>query len=351
MDNIKIVGVGDCLFEDKFLNSKEFNEFMDYFKTFDLVNINLETVVSDINGSKANKAYTFKISKSNILKVINILGNRLIFNIANNHVMDYGYQCFSDMIEFFDKNNITYVGVFKDKIDRIKYKDINGKKFAIIGAYKNNYLNECYNIIDLNREITKDIVEAKKNADYVILNLHWGEELCLSPTPEQITMAHEFAKSGVDFLIGHHPHVIQGNEFYENCFIEYSLGNFQICTSEDFGNENYGKLVEYHISFENNIKKRYRYIIIENDIPHFINKEINDNIYIIERTCKRNIVENSWNTFYKEASNKFFLNAKDAWKRRINLKEKFVYMKLLRWILKKSTIRMIYFRILNKFNI
>lgn len=349
MSNIKIVAIGDCLFEDKFINSKEFNGFMEYFKCFDLVNINLETVVSDIEGSKANKAYTFKTSKSNILKVHDILGDKLIFNIANNHVMDYGEECLKDMIEFLEGEKISYVGAFNYKEEKVKYKEINEKKFAIIGAYKNNYTNKSYNIIDLDYKIRDSILEAKKKSDYVILNLHWGEELCLSPTPNQINMAHEFAKSGVDFLIGHHPHVIQGNEKYEKCFIEYSLGNFQICTSEDFGYENYGKIVEYCIYDNGNIEKKYKYILIENDIPKFVNKKCND-ICKIEFICKRNITENSWTNFYKEAANKFFLNSKDAWKSRIKSKEKFVYIKLLRWILRKSTIRMMYFSILNKFN-
>ena len=39
-------------------------------------------------------------------------------------------------------------------------------------------------------------------------------------------MAHRMIDAGADLIIGHHPHVIQGMEIYENRLILYSLGNF-----------------------------------------------------------------------------------------------------------------------------
>ncbi len=42
----------------------------------------------------------------------------------------------------------------------------------------------------------------------------------------QQEIAHSFIDQGADMIIGHHPHVVQGMEIYQNKPIFYSLGNF-----------------------------------------------------------------------------------------------------------------------------
>ena len=37
---------------------------------------------------------------------------------------------------------------------------------------------------------------------------------------------HNLIDAGADLVIGHHPHVLQGIELYQNKYIVYSLGNF-----------------------------------------------------------------------------------------------------------------------------
>lgn len=39
-------------------------------------------------------------------------------------------------------------------------------------------------------------------------------------------MAYDYINSGADLVIGSHPHVMQGVEFYNNVPIVYSMGNF-----------------------------------------------------------------------------------------------------------------------------
>jgi poly-gamma-glutamate synthesis protein (capsule biosynthesis protein) len=46
------------------------------------------------------------------------------------------------------------------------------------------------------------------------------------PNLQQKNMAHFAIDNGVDLVIGHHPHVLQGMETYEGKNILYSLGNF-----------------------------------------------------------------------------------------------------------------------------
>jgi poly-gamma-glutamate capsule biosynthesis protein CapA/YwtB (metallophosphatase superfamily) len=60
----------------------------------------------------------------------------------------------------------------------------------------------------------------------VIVAFHWGGEGLDKPKPYQVSAAHQAVDAGADIIIGHHPHVLQGVEYYKDGVIFYSLGNF-----------------------------------------------------------------------------------------------------------------------------
>ena len=62
--------------------------------------------------------------------------------------------------------------------------------------------------------------------DFIIANVHWGVEYTHYFNDHQQDIAHQLIDSGVDMIIGHHPHVVQGMEVYNSKPIFYSLGNF-----------------------------------------------------------------------------------------------------------------------------
>ena len=65
--------------------------------------------------------------------------------------------------------------------------------------------------------ITRDIKKAKdKNADLIILFLHWGTEYDTIPSKSQTDLAEYFFSSGVDLVIGSHPHVLQKMVWIKN---------------------------------------------------------------------------------------------------------------------------------------
>lgn len=63
-------------------------------------------------------------------------------------------------------------------------------------------------------------------SDFVVVVVHWGNEYQHTPSAVQRELAHEWIDAGADVVIGHHPHVIQTVELYNNHLIFYSLGNF-----------------------------------------------------------------------------------------------------------------------------
>ena len=64
--------------------------------------------------------------------------------------------------------------------------------------------------------------QAAARADYVVVLLHAGTEYVATPSGRQ----RKFARSAIEAVIGHHPHVLQPWERYRDGLILYSLGNF-----------------------------------------------------------------------------------------------------------------------------
>ena len=75
-------------------------------------------------------------------------------------------------------------------------------------------------------ELKEDIMQVRQQADYIVVNIHWGIEKSHFPEERQVLLAHEAIRAGADLIVGHHPHVLQGIERYRGKIIAYSLGNF-----------------------------------------------------------------------------------------------------------------------------
>ena len=74
--------------------------------------------------------------------------------------------------------------------------------------------------------IQEDMEKFRNRVDYIVVNFHWGDEKAEYPGSDQIFFAHSVIDAGADLIVGHHPHVLQGVEKYNDKIIAYSLGNF-----------------------------------------------------------------------------------------------------------------------------
>ena len=86
-------------------------------------------------------------------------------------------------------------------------------------------------LLDNEEKIRGDIAEAKNAADFVIVFAHWGTEYIEEPDDFQKKWTQVFLDSGVDILIGTHPHILQPYEVLtddsgHSMLVYYSLGNF-----------------------------------------------------------------------------------------------------------------------------
>ncbi|MGI1692111.1 CapA family protein [Thermoanaerobacter uzonensis] len=189
-----------------------FENVKNILKKDDLTIANLETTFTTAT-KKANKEYAFKgeASYARILKE----GSIEVVNLANNHTFDYLREGFEDTIRALKKEGIGYFGYGYKYVTNIK-----GIKVGVLGY------TGFDNTMATKNQIKRDIIELRPNVNILVVSFHWGEENQYYPNKIQKDLGHFVIDEGVDLVIGHHPHVIQGIEKYKNRYIAYSLGNF-----------------------------------------------------------------------------------------------------------------------------
>jgi poly-gamma-glutamate capsule biosynthesis protein CapA/YwtB (metallophosphatase superfamily) len=155
-------------------------------------------------------------------------------NLANNHSIDYGKSGLKDTIANLTKSQIHAFGFGDNAAAALAARIITcrGVKIALIGAVcfpleGYVYLPNAFDVGRWDSVLVKAAIrDAKKQADLVVINLHWGIEFTHYPTAAQVKIGHYCIDQGADLVIGHHPHVLQGMEIYRSKPIFYSLGNF-----------------------------------------------------------------------------------------------------------------------------
>jgi gamma-polyglutamate biosynthesis protein CapA len=246
---IKLLFFGDLML-DRHVGEKINKYGLDYLlekleeenftSSYDIVSANLEgAVANDGAHYPPHNLYDFSFSPDLIAGLKKYNFN--FFNLANNHLSDQGqqgiketYQNLSDLgfyysgcrdaflspseeileMEMGDNQVVLSEENCSDIIINIKNKKIAFLGFSIV--YKNIAENE----------IMERIKILKEKSDFVIVNAHFGLEYQAKANSGQENLARKMIDNGADIIIGHHPHVIQNYEIYQQKPIFYSLGNF-----------------------------------------------------------------------------------------------------------------------------
>lgn len=137
-----------------------------------------------------------------------------VASLANNHAGNFGNEGIGKTEEILKNAGITSFGI-SDPV----YRTFKGVKFAFLGY------NDVGVEIDLDR-MAAEIKEARKNAEIVVVEYHWGTEYITPPEARQIEIGHLAIDSGADLVVGNHPHWIKPIELYQGKLITYGHGNF-----------------------------------------------------------------------------------------------------------------------------
>lgn len=209
-------------------------KFQQLFQTADIAMLNEEFPFSNRGTAMADKEYTFRINPAYVNWYTGM--GLDVVSLANNHALDFGKDALMDTFSTLDKAGIKYVGAggSKDRAKETQIIEKNKKKFGFLSASRvipvtSWNIDEgqpglfcTYDPSQLVTEITK----AKEVCDYVVVYVHWGVEYQSKPADYQVNMAKQYIDAGADLVLGAHPHVLQGFEFYKGKAIVYSMGNF-----------------------------------------------------------------------------------------------------------------------------
>ena len=238
--NVSISVGGDVLFDSFVANTIDKDGINSYtedmapvFKASDISMINLETAISIRGEKEKDKQFTFRADPK-YLQLLNSCGINIV-SLANNHSLDFGITALEDTFTSLSTRNILYAGAGKniDEASKPVYINKNNIKVAILASSHvipvvewnaGNNKSGLATTYDPSR-ILAEIRKARAQADIVLCYIHWGEEGKTLPVDYQKNLAHAYIDNGADIVIGSHPHVLQGLEYYKNKVIAYSLGN------------------------------------------------------------------------------------------------------------------------------
>lgn len=218
-----------------------YDDIKDYTSSADITIGSLETTFAGEDRGYSN--YPVFNSPDSLATGLKDIGVDVI-SLAGNHALDYGYSGICRTIDVLDNAGISHLGTYKSAEDqnKILIKDVKGVKIAFINyTYGTNGIPVpsdkpyCLNLIDKDL-ISKQIKQAKEqNVDMIVACMHWGTEYKTSANDEQKELADFLFKSGVDIILGNHPHVLEPMEkktitlddgSTKDVFVVYALGNF-----------------------------------------------------------------------------------------------------------------------------
>ncbi len=219
----------DRKWEDDQLLSQD---VLDYFHSADHVCANVEGALIDAEDDGSRGVF-FHAMNPKATKVFQNM-HADIWSIGNNHTMDAGAEGIVSTKKIAaDLGCMTFgAGLNEVEASEPVYLDEAGG----IGMFGVSYMAECipatatepgiFRWDDL-EYIEKRIKEIKSRCRWCIVVSHGGEEFTSLPSPYTRDRYLKFLELGADVVVGHHPHVPENYELFDNGkAIFYSLGNF-----------------------------------------------------------------------------------------------------------------------------
>lgn len=211
-----------------------FRLIADTLQKADLVLGNLESIISD-KGQNVGSIYSFRADPKT-LEGLTFAGFDIL-SVTNNHSLDWGMDALRDSMNRLKEIGIIPIGAGETKAEAYSPTiiEVKGAKIGFLAYTAQGSL--LWEATETNsgvawveetnlQDITQQITLARKQADIVIVSVHFGEEYQTQPNETQKLIAQSAIDAGANVVVGHHPHVIQPVEQYKQGWIAYSLGNF-----------------------------------------------------------------------------------------------------------------------------
>lgn len=232
-----IVFTGDIGF-DRYMDRRWEDEnflakpVLDFFHSADHTVANVEGAMIDAvdDGSRGIFFHSMNPEAACILKQI----HADIWSIGNNHTMDAGAEGVISTRTIATEMGSQTIGAGLNEAEASE--PVYLEEAGGIGMFCVAYQAECipatatepgiFRWDDMDY-IAKRIAEIKSKCRWCIVVSHGGEEFTSLPSPYTRERYLKYLELGADVVVGHHPHVPENYELFDNGkAIFYSLGNF-----------------------------------------------------------------------------------------------------------------------------
>lgn len=210
-------------------------EILDAMRSADLMCLNSEFAFTT-RGTKVEKNFNFRGDPERV-HILEDMGVDLAI-LANNHVFDYGEEGLTDTLNTFKNSTIQGVGAGEtlDEASATYFARLDGCTVAFVAGCRVEWSGQTRGATDTqsgvfrtaesNALLLQRVKEARAQADFVVVYMHWGMEGTDQPEPYQRSTGRQLIEAGADVVVGDHPHQLQGIDFHNGKPIFYSLGNF-----------------------------------------------------------------------------------------------------------------------------
>jgi 2',3'-cyclic-nucleotide 2'-phosphodiesterase (5'-nucleotidase family) len=237
--DITLAFAGDVHFTDRTAKlladpARSFGPIASVLADADLTMLNFESAIT-ARGTPQAKQFHFRTQPA-ALDAVRAAGVDVV-TFANNHVLDYGQVGLADTLAAARAARFPYVGIGTDADAAWApyLTTIKGRRFAFLGASQVDELAASWvatparpgeaHVLDLARTLAA-VAAAKRQADTVVVFMHWGTEGNGCPNAAQKSLAPKLAAAGADVIIGAHAHTLQGSGWLGHTFVAYGMANF-----------------------------------------------------------------------------------------------------------------------------
>lgn len=210
------------------------------WRQMDLRMVNLECVIATGGEPWMPKVFHFR-ARPRAVDVLEAAGIHLA-NLANNHVLDFGYDALQECLSLLARSSIQPVGAGQtiDEAAAPAIVTVDGFTVAVVGLTDAepeweagpdragvNYVRCGHSGLQAacRQRVENALAHARDAAQCVIVSAHagpnWGP-----PTAHMRGLARELIDLGADLYWGHSNHTVQGIEIYHGRPILYACGDF-----------------------------------------------------------------------------------------------------------------------------
>jgi poly-gamma-glutamate capsule biosynthesis protein CapA/YwtB (metallophosphatase superfamily) len=208
----------------------------------DLRIVNLETAITSAESPWPDKGIHYRMHPQNIGCLCAAHISACV--LANNHVLDWGYNGLSETLQTLNAVDIAHAGAGNDAAEalqpavlgtpdkgRVLLFSFGSTTSGIPREWKATSIFPGVNLLDDLSEATAARVCAqmrahRKPGDLIIASIHWGSNWGHEIPREQIAFAHDLIEEGVAIVHGHSSHHVKAIEVFKGRLILYGCGDF-----------------------------------------------------------------------------------------------------------------------------